>query len=261
VGVALIDTDEGVHPVGAAGNWNESRYVDFWDADSRVGGWLRIGLRPNEQHGEMSVCVYLPEGRVAFRFDRVAIDGNGMSAGGQSWQVETPYRRNTARYRGPVHVLDDGWLLTNPRSAYAAAEQAECEIDLTLTSRGLAAVMGSDQDHIDQIFLPGQADFHYQHLAWTTGTIRVGDRAWKVSGQGGKDHSWGPRNWHAKTCLRWHTAVIDADTGFMLLRAVGPTKQTRAGTYGRPGASISSTTSRCATSTAGRRISGCVASS
>jgi hypothetical protein len=260
MGVALIDTDEGVHPVGAGGNWNESRYVDFWDADSRVRGWLRIGLRPNEQHGEMSVCVYLPEGRVAFRFDRVASDGNGMSAGGQSWQVDTPYLRNTARYRGPVHVLDDGWLLTNPRSAYAAAEQAECEIDLTLTSRGLAAVMRSDQDHIDQIFLPSQADFHYQHLAWTTGTIRVGDRTWQVSGQGGKDHSWGATGTRRRTCAGTppsSTRTWDSCSCALSARRSRP----GAGTSGRPGASVSSTTSRCATSTAGRRISGCFASS
>jgi hypothetical protein len=229
VGVALTDADEVLHDVGAASNWNESRYVDFWDSVQRLGGWLRVGMRPNEGRAEMSVCVYLPDGRIAFRFDRPAIDGNGLRAGGQSWRVDEPYTRNTVAYGGPVYLLDDGWLLTDPRAAYEASEQAGCELDLKLTSRGLPAVMGSDQDHIDRIFLPGQADFHYQHLCWTTGTIRVGTRTWQVNGQGGKDHSWGPRNWHAKTYLRWHTAVIDDDTGFMLVRAVGPTKTTRSG--------------------------------
>ena len=159
MGVALIDADEGVHAVGPASNWNESRYVDFWDANARVGGWLRIGMRPNEQRAEVSVCVYLPDGRVAFRFDRAPIDDNGLSAGGQSWQVDEPFRRNAVQYGGPVHVLEDGWLLADPRSAYAAADEVDCELDLVLSSRGLAAVMGSDQDHIDQIFLPGQADW------------------------------------------------------------------------------------------------------
>jgi hypothetical protein len=175
------------------------------------------------------VCAYLPDGRIAVRFDRPPIDGNGLSAGGQSWRVDAPYARNTVRYAGAVHVLQHGWLLTDPRGAYAASEQVDCEMELTLVSRGLRAVMGADQDHIDRIFLPGQADFHYQHLAWTTGKIRVGDDSWTVDAQGGKDHSWGPRNWHAKTYLRWHTGVIDEDTGFMLLRGVGPTKQTRSG--------------------------------
>lgn len=228
-GVALTDADEGLHDIGPASNWNESRYIDFWDPERRIGGWLRIGLRPNEKHAEMSVCVYLPDGRIAFRFDRPEIDGNGLDAGGQSWCIDEPYRRNSVQYKGPVYLLEDGWLLTDPRSAYAASEQADCELDLVATSRGLRAVMGSDQDHIDRIFLPGQADFHYQHLCWTTGTIRVGAQTFEVEGQGGKDHSWGPRNWHAKTYLRWHTGVIDEDTGFMLVRGVGPTKQTRSG--------------------------------
>src|SRR5262245_4423879 len=91
--------------------------------------------------------------------------------------------------------------------------------------------MGSDQDHIDLIFLPGQADFHYQHLVHTTGTVQVGDQVWDIDGLGGKDHSWGPRNWHAKIYLRWIIASADDDHGFMLVRAVGPTKKTRSGFY------------------------------
>ena len=95
---------------------------------------------------------------------------------------------------------------------------------------GLHTVMGFDQDHIDRIFLPGQADLHYQHLARSTGTVRVGDRSWQIhDAGGGKDHSWGVRNWHAKIYLRWLIASIDDDNGFLLVRAVGPTKQTRSG--------------------------------
>jgi hypothetical protein len=89
--------------------------------------------------------------------------------------------------------------------------------------------MGKDQDHVPLIFLPGQADFHYQHLAHVTGTVRVSDQTWSVDGRGGKDHSWGPRNWHAKIYLRWLIAGIDDANGFMLTRAVGPTTQTRSG--------------------------------
>lgn len=229
MGVALTAADEGVHETGSAGNWNESRYVDFWDAAQRIGGWLRIGMRPNETRAEMSVCVYLPDGRIAFRFHRPAISGNGLGAGGQKWSVVEPFVRNRVSYDGPVHVLDDGWQLADPRAAYAASPEAACRIELSVTSLGLPAVMGADQDDIARIFLPGQADCHYQHLAWTVGKIEVGDQCWRVTGEGGKDHSWGPRNWHAKTYFRWHTGVIDEGTGFMLVRGVGPTKQTRSG--------------------------------
>ena len=70
MGTKLVDADEGVHEVGTASNWNESRYVDFWDAGQRLGGWFRIGNRVNEGHAEMSACLYLPDGRIAFFFER-----------------------------------------------------------------------------------------------------------------------------------------------------------------------------------------------
>jgi len=38
MGVKLVDKDEYTHEVGDASNWNESRYIDFWDAKNRVGG-------------------------------------------------------------------------------------------------------------------------------------------------------------------------------------------------------------------------------
>jgi hypothetical protein len=127
-------------------------------------------------------------------------------------------------------LLDDPWVLTEPKKAFTTAPQVMAAIDLRVTTMGLAAVMGADQEHIDKIFLPGQADWHYQHLCWASGTMRVGDQEFGVSGRGGKDHSWGPRNWLAKIYLRWLIAVSDDDEiGFMLVRAAGPTKQTRSG--------------------------------
>lgn len=229
MGVTLTGVDEGIHPVGTAGNWNESRYVDVWDSPQRLGAWLRIGMRPNEGRAEMSVCVYLPDGRVAFLFDRPGIVGNGLSAGGQKWVVESAFRSNRVRYEGELLVLDDPWLLTEPGRAYRESARVHASLDLLSTSLGLPTVMGRDQSHIDRIFLPGQADFHYQHLVHTIGRIGLDGRSWVLDGYGGRDHSWGPRNWHAKIYLRWLICAIDELNGFMLVRAVGPTKSTRSG--------------------------------
>jgi hypothetical protein len=230
MGIRLIDADEGMHEVGTASNWNESRYVDFWDRRQRLGGWFRIGNRVNEGHAEMSACLYLPDGRTAFFFQRPRIAANTLSVGGQSWEILAPWRENRVQYSGEVMLLDDAWAMTDPKRAFGTAPRAHAEVDLVCRSTGLATVMGFDQDHIDRIFLPGQADLHYQHLARSTGTVRVGNDVWRFSDAGGgKDHSWGVRNWHAKIYLRWLVASVDDDNGFMLVRGVGPSKQTRSG--------------------------------
>src|SRR5262245_56210589 len=82
LGVLLGIDDEGNHVPGDQINWNESRYVDFWDPVRRTGGWFRIGARPNAHYAEMSACVYLPDGRVGFAFDRADIDSDALGAAG-----------------------------------------------------------------------------------------------------------------------------------------------------------------------------------
>jgi hypothetical protein len=229
MGVRLGYDDEGMHSPGPEINWNESRYIDFWDRTTNVGGWFRIGARPNANYAEMSACLFLPDGRTAFAFDRAEIAGNTLTAGGQTWHITEPWRANDVSYHGPMSIFADPWILTNPKHAFTTSPKAEAVIDLHCTTAGLAATMGQDQDQHHLIFLPGQADFHYQHMTHVTGTIALGSETFAINGRGARDHSWGPRNWHAKIYLRWLTACIDDRNGFMLTRAVGPTKQTRSG--------------------------------
>ena len=93
MGIRLTNQDEGVHTPGDQINWNESRYIDFWDAGRRIGGWFRIGARPNAKYAEMSACDFLPDGRTAFAFDRAEIAANGLTVGGrsgsQAWEIVT----------------------------------------------------------------------------------------------------------------------------------------------------------------------------
>ena len=136
---------------------------------------------------------FRPDGQVAFTFERAAIAGNGLTAGGQSWEITTPWRTNRVRFRGPDgaprgSVGADGSTPSVHREPGDAAD-----IDLVCTTEGLGATMGQDQDQHHLILLPGQADFHYQHMTHVVGTIRLGDDVHEVDGRGGKDHSWGPR--------------------------------------------------------------------
>lgn len=238
MGIHLTHDDEGSHPASELDNWNESRYVDFWDRERRIGGWFRIGARKNLGYAEMSACLYLPDGRTAFAFDRADVRSDTLSAGGrsgtQTWEIGEPWHSSQVSYTGTMSLFDDPWALTNPKQAFSNSPKADVDVSLAVTTEGLGAVMGQDQDQHHLVFLPGQADFHYQHLARVVGKATVmsadGDKTtFQIDGRGGKDHSWGQRNWHAKIFLRWLICAIDDDNGFMLTQSEGPTAKRRSG--------------------------------
>ena len=71
--IRLEPEDEYTHPIEAAENFNESMYFNVFDPERRIGGWFRLANRPNEGRGEMSCCVYLPDGRIGFMLDRKSV--------------------------------------------------------------------------------------------------------------------------------------------------------------------------------------------
>ena len=106
MGVRLTKDDEGMHQPGGEINWNESRYIDFWDADRHLGGWFRIGARPNAHYAEMSACLFLPDGRVAFAFERAEIEFGQMPTAIDEHQLAGPFASQFAQ--AIAHrVIDD----------------------------------------------------------------------------------------------------------------------------------------------------------
>ena len=73
LGMRLDRKDEYNHPLGPEPNFNESVYWNGWDPDQAAGGWMRIGNRANEGYAEMSLCLHLPNGKVAFMYKRPRI--------------------------------------------------------------------------------------------------------------------------------------------------------------------------------------------
>ena len=83
VKIRMEPQDEYMHPLEEATNFNESMYFNVYDPTERVGGFLRLGNRANEGYAELTTCVYLPDGRVAFMFNRPKIAHNdAFDAGG-----------------------------------------------------------------------------------------------------------------------------------------------------------------------------------
>jgi hypothetical protein len=217
MGVRLEPQDEYLHPLEEDQNFQESMYFNVFDPAHQVGGFVRIGNRPNEGYAEMTVCVYLPDRRVAFMFKRPQIEGHtALDAGGLKIEVQEPFEHLTATYRGSLLMLEDPLAMADPKKAFTENPTSKSEIDLTFTR--VSDMVGGEPD--DRKEKPGEefARGHYEQLNAVAGRIKVGEDEWQVDGFGLRDHSWGPRTWQAPWYYRWLTGNAGPEFGFMVSR-------------------------------------------
>lgn len=52
-----LDADDLMHENTGEANYNESAYYNFYDPAQRLGGFVRLGNRPNESYAEMTLCL------------------------------------------------------------------------------------------------------------------------------------------------------------------------------------------------------------
>lgn len=226
----LEPEDEYPHEPDAAANYNESMYLNAFDVDQEVGGWFRLGNRPNEGYAEMTVCIYLPGGRVGFLYGRPAIEGNTeMAAGGLRIEMVTPFEHLRVTYEGDVCLLDEPGQMADPRRAFKQNPMVPCAVELDF--RAVSPMYGGQQKYEDgsEIEVDPEKSFakaHYeQHMA-ATGTITVAGETMLIDGLGLRDKSWGPRHWQALHWYRWLPMVFGPDFA-MMLSVIGGDDPTR----------------------------------
>ena len=209
--------DDYLHPLGPEHNFNESMYFNFFDPARSIGGFLRLGNRANEGHAEMTVTLYVGDGRVLFMFKRAAIDNNdAFDAGGCRFEVIEPGQKLRTVYEGSVIDMKDPRAMADPRAAFANNPRRKVLVDLEHDAVGpMYGSAGSDSESdlpADQQF----AKAHYeQHMA-VRGQIRIDDEVLPIDGFGLRDHSWGPRFWQAIESYEWLTLNFGADFGAMV---------------------------------------------
>ena len=214
--IRLGPEDEYMHP-GPEPTFNESMYLNTYDPDSGVGVFLRIGNRPNEGHAEVTTCIYLPDGRVAFMYGRPEIDSNdAFDAGGARFEVVTPFEELRIGYEGKVVVMDEPLGMADPREAFTSNPWEDCRVELTV--RGASDPWGGEPEV--QLEREGEefAKGHYEQLTTSVGTLTVAGLELPVDGRGLRDHSWGPRTWQAPWYYRWLTVNMRDGSGMMLSR-------------------------------------------
>ena len=228
MGFRLETQDEGMHAPTAEAHFNESVYCNGFDARSGVGGFLRLGNRVNEGYAELSVCLYLPDGRVACQFQRPSIDTNAcFHAGGLRYAVETPFEAVRMDYEGELLVLDDPDLLRDPKRLFATASRVPGSV--RLSQRSASPVHGGvpDGDGDEPMYGWDFSLGHFNQHMRVTGEIRCGNERFPIEGSGWRDHSWGPRLWQNIHHYRLFIANLGDDRGFMLLKITDMAGRTR----------------------------------
>lgn len=210
---------EFMHRPDSSPNFNESVYTNGFDSGGKVGGWMRLGNRANEGHAELSVCLYLPDGRIACQFQRPPITSNdAFDAGGLSYKVIEPLKSVSMTFDGDLIIVDDPEKLRNPQELFASGPRAKGHVGWTHVAE--SPVHGGEPANETIQTMYGR-DFslgHFNQHGRVNGTIRVGDESWTIDGHGWRDHSWGPRYWQAIHFYRLFIANFPNGDGLMLLK-------------------------------------------
>lgn len=229
----LDPEDEYTHTPDAAANYNESMYFNVFDHGQKAGGWFRIGNRPNEHYAEMSVCLYLPDGRIGFMFARPKIEDNKeLNAGGLKIEVVEPFKRLRVTYSGKVCLMERPFDMADPSKAFRENPNLPCTVELDY--EGVSPMMGGETVRADG--KPREIDpeksfakAHYEQHVAAKGFFQIGDERFEIDGYGLRDKSWGPRHWSAINWYRWCPLNFGRDFGMMLSVVTGEDGKPRQG--------------------------------
>ena len=216
-----LDADDLMHENTGESNYNESAYYNFYDPAQRLGGFVRIGNRPNEGYAEMTLCLYLPDGTVGFMFGRPKIPDNArFDAGGMRFEVRAPMREHAIAYDGTACHLARPLDLLDPRAAFTNNPHLPAHVELTYAA--LSPAHGGElREERDGQWVSIRAETagqefargHLEQHGRATGSVAVGTQRWTIDGYGLRDRSWGPRYWQAPKSYRWLTMNFGPDAG------------------------------------------------
>ena len=212
----LAPEDDYTHELGPEPNFNESMYFNFFDTREKLGGFVRLGNRANEGQAEMTVCLYLPDGRVLFSFKRPSIaDNDAFDAGGLRFEVVEPAQKLRTVYEGSVIELAEPRDMADPKRAFGGSPKRRVRLDLLHDAVGpMYGHSGSSDEDV-----PAEQQFakaHYEQHMHVTGTLDIEGEQLAIDGYGLRDHSWGPRYWQAIHSYEWLTMNFGPDLGAMV---------------------------------------------
>jgi hypothetical protein len=198
----IVEADEGVHPFSPDHWWwNESWFLDWFDASGQRAGHLRFGLHPNQERAFIWVFLYedgewlaCEEARVPLGDvdqDALAIDSYGLSV---RWDRSDPLRG------GRLVANGHGRIVMGPRAGLVLP------FSIDLAYRAAGAAHSGGPRNVEGHRAEGYATNRFEQPVTLEGAFGVGEGTPFV-GRGERDHSWGPRDWN----IEWTFLVLGGE--------------------------------------------------
>ena len=180
--------DEQAHPAGDEPLWSESWYFDFADPEQGFGGWVRLGLMPNENTTWINVLLCGPD------MPTIAlVDFHDTGAIELTLDAAEPLRTYTVTVRGTGQAYDDPAALLHGQPG----RSVEATMELIWTTAGIPY-----QYRITP---------RYEIPCSVSGSVTVDGREYTLNGvPGQRDHSWGVRDWWS---MDWVWSALHFDDG------------------------------------------------
>jgi hypothetical protein len=178
--------------------WSESWYADFADAASGFGGWVRIGLIPNQQTAWLHALLCGPE------LPTVAVVDFEVPLPADPWALQTGAVDFTHSVGDPLHAYriglhGRGQSFPDPAALLRGEQGAPVDVAIDL-------VWSTDGTPYKY-----RLTTRYEIPCTVSGTVTVDGRRYSIdSVPGQRDHSWGVRDWWG---MDWIWSALHLDDG------------------------------------------------
>ncbi|MDT5338074.1 MAG: hypothetical protein QOD90_3579 [Mycobacterium sp.] len=190
--------DEGVHEPTDEALWSESWYFDFADPGQDVGGWLRLGLIPNQGHAWINALLCGPHiPTIAVLDFEAALPEvhTHVHTGGIDLELEAtvPLQSYRVSLRGRGEAYDDPADLLRG----TPGRPVDVAMDLVWTTAGTPYQY--------------RLSTRYEIPCTVSGTVSADGHSFEFSDVAGqRDHSWAARDWWS---MEWVWSALHLDDG------------------------------------------------
>jgi Ecdysteroid kinase-like family len=190
--------DESAHVATDEPLWSESWYADFADPTSGFGGWMRLGLIPNQQTAWLHALLCGP------KLPTIAVVDVALPLPADPWSVHTGTVDFAHSADDPLHTYriglrGHGESYPDPAALLRGERGTPVEVALDL-------VWGTDGTPYQY-----RVTTRYEIPCTVTGTVSVDGHRYTVdSAPGQRDHSWGVRDWWS---MDWVWSALHLDDG------------------------------------------------